>query len=224
MDPDFNYEKPSRVEKHDRKFDDIKTMAKELGIEKICSTIFNDKKFSIWSGASKSHQHHYGVGGLLDHTWEIIITSYKMALFYDQYEINKKVLFLAALFHDYGKTYDYEVVGENLTNNEPIWGKSQHARRIHHISRSVLLFQESYSLYMEYFQEEWGDGDHEDAKKALQLTQDEFDNVVHCILAHHGRREWGSPVSPNTREAWILHLCDAMSARMFDCDTFDRID
>jgi 3'-5' exoribonuclease len=49
------------------------------------------------------------------------------------------------------------------------------------------------------------------------LTQGHFppeyvDAVGHCILAHHGRRDWKAVVEPQTIEAWILHFADMMSA------------
>jgi hypothetical protein len=37
--------------------------------------------------------------------------------------------------------------------------------------------------------------------------------IVHCMLAHHGRKEWSSPVEPATNEAWILHAADMTSSR-----------
>jgi 3'-5' exoribonuclease len=37
--------------------------------------------------------------------------------------------------------------------------------------------------------------------------------VAHCILSHHGTREWGSPVTPLAAEAIVLHFCDVMEAR-----------
>jgi 23S rRNA maturation-related 3'-5' exoribonuclease YhaM len=49
------------------------------------------------------------------------------------------------------------------------------------------------------------------------------DKVLHCILAHHGCRAWGSPVAPSTREAWLVHLADAISARADDCDRVDML-
>jgi 3'-5' exoribonuclease len=49
-------------------------------------------------------------------------------------------------------------------------------------------------------------------------TQQTIDNVLHAILAHHGSREWGSPVVPLTKLAWMLHLCDGISARMDDAE------
>jgi 3'-5' exoribonuclease len=36
----------------------------------------------------------------------------------------------------------------------------------------------------------------------------------HIIVAHHGMREKGSPVVPQTREAVIVHYCDDMTARI----------
>jgi len=36
----------------------------------------------------------------------------------------------------------------------------------------------------------------------------------HIIVAHHGMREKGSPVVPQTREAIIVHYCDDMTARI----------
>jgi 23S rRNA maturation-related 3'-5' exoribonuclease YhaM len=41
----------------------------------------------------------------------------------------------------------------------------------------------------------------------------ERDAVIHCMLSHHGRREWGSPVEPVTPEAYILHVADMLSSR-----------
>ena len=36
----------------------------------------------------------------------------------------------------------------------------------------------------------------------------------HIIVSHHGMREKGSPVVPQTREAVIVHYCDDMTARI----------
>lgn len=40
----------------------------------------------------------------------------------------------------------------------------------------------------------------------------------HIIVAHHGMREKGSPVVPQTREAVIVHYCDDMTARIAAID------
>jgi 3'-5' exoribonuclease len=160
------------------------------------------KLFSIYpeiqeaSGSSKPNQHHYGDGGLIKHTEEVIqLCMLNADFFKDVYKINRRVLFLAALFHDVGKIYDYEKVNG-------VWQGAKHKRLVHHISRSALIWYNIATCYCKY-------------------DNDFIDSVLHCILSHHGMREWGSPVSPLTREAWLLHLCDGISARTYDCDTLD---
>jgi 3'-5' exoribonuclease len=44
----------------------------------------------------------------------------------------------------------------------------------------------------------------------------------HIIVAHHGMREKGSPVVPQTREAVIVHYCDDMTARVAAIDDAQR--
>ena len=44
----------------------------------------------------------------------------------------------------------------------------------------------------------------------------------HIIVSHHGMREKGSPVIPQTREAIIVHYCDDMTARIGAVDDAER--
>lgn len=50
------------------------------------------------------------------------------------------------------------------------------------------------------------------ADKFSEVYTGDPEPVRHCILAHHGRVDWGSPVAPATREALILHQADMLSA------------
>jgi 3'-5' exoribonuclease len=163
-------------------------------------------QFETWSAASKPHQHHYGDGGLIQHTAEVIELCFdtRKTLKLEKI-IDGTELFYAALFHDVGKIYDYEKV-EEMGGVITHWQKTEHARKIHHISRSVIIWNELIST-----------NEHKGIKEKYA------DSVTHAILSHHGRREWGSPVAPKSRTAWLLHLCDGISARMNDADTLDRI-
>ncbi len=60
-----------------------------------------------------------------------------------------------------------------------------------------------------------------EANKHIAISAEQFkkvytgtdpDPVVHCILAHHGRKDWGSPEEPDSVEALILHQADMLSA------------
>ena len=45
--------------------------------------------------------------------------------------------------------------------------------------------------------------------------------VLHIILSHHGSLEHGSPVTPCTREATLVHMIDNLGGRL---GSFDRIE
>jgi 3'-5' exoribonuclease len=38
-------------------------------------------------------------------------------------------------------------------------------------------------------------------------------HLMHCLLAHHGELENGSPVVPKTLEAFVLHLIDNLDSQ-----------
>lgn len=190
----------------------LKALADEYEIYNLCSAVLDDKRFPIWSGSGKPTQHHYGDGGLVIHTAEVV----KLCLTNNQTldaGLDKRKLFCAALFHDAGKMWDYE------RSDDPSvpWQGAEHKRMIHHISRSALIWQNACENY----------------SRAYQITSDWLgiekpspngvDEVLHAILAHHGLREWGSPVMPKTRLAWMLHLCDNLSARINDADKWDHV-
>ena len=184
----------------------IRGQAKTSGedVYQVCETILNDERFPIWSGSSKEFQHHYGKGGLIKHTSEVVDLCFKVKSFYEHtYEIDSKELFLSAFFHDVGKIYDYKpTVIMEIQNDYDHWQSTPHKRSIHHISRSGIL---------------WSDN----AKKNDDIYEKYFEKVLHAILSHHTFREAGSPIAPKSRVAWILTLCDNMSGRMYDANTFD---
>ena len=45
--------------------------------------------------------------------------------------------------------------------------------------------------------------------------------VLHIILSHHGLLEHGSPVTPCTREATLVHMIDNLGGRL---GSFDRLE
>ena len=160
--------------------------------------------FGTCSGSSKPEQHHYGTGGLQQHTWEVVtlcLDNERIADFNMKKDVSRLELFFAALFHDVGKVHDYELVDGPMHYEPKIWVGTEHRRNIHHISRSAIIWSK--------------------AVAETGLFKEMEDNVLHAILAHHGLREYGSPVAPNTKVAWLLHLCDSISARMDDVDKMD---
>lgn len=182
------------------------------GLDVIAAPVLGNGKFVTWTGSDYRDppKHHYGEYGLLLHTAEVWNIANGIAQYYEpdicfassssslklneetgKNKIDKKVIFLAALYHDIGKTYDYT---PNYTPKESRWESAPHKKLFHHITRSVLIWEEN-------------------AQK-VGIEKHIKDHVTHCILSHHGKREWGSPVYPQTPEAWILHFSDSVSARV----------
>lgn len=46
-------------------------LAKELDVLTIANYVLTNEKFEVWSGSSQSYSHHYGKGGLAQHTMEV---------------------------------------------------------------------------------------------------------------------------------------------------------
>jgi 3'-5' exoribonuclease len=169
---------------------------KDYNVNKIAAVVYSRPKFDIWTGSSKPEQHHYGKGGLARHTLEVIESSLMMHEYYQTSEPLGKI-FLAALFHDFGKFWDYKpIIGADPSKDYHVWGPTEHKNKIHHLPKSAI---------------EWCK-----AVLAFQEFRPWEDDITHAILSHHGLREWGSPVQPKTKLAWILHLCDNMSARVYE--------
>lgn len=159
---------------------------------KLAKEVVNYPFFQFCSASLSNH--HYGTAGLQYHTWDVIRLCLANAAIVGG--ANIKILYFAALFHDIGKTFDYY----RLDGPSDSWSATIHKRKIHHISRSCFIFNS-------IIESEKYDG---------LFNVGEIDHILHIILSHHGQKEWGSPVQPQTKEAWILHLCDSLSARCDD--------
>lgn len=129
--------------------------------------------------------HHGFAGGLLEHTLSIV----KMCEYYvGAYPIlNKDLLYTAAIFHDIGKTKELSSFPENdYTDDGQLLG---------HIIIGVEMINDAIRT-IEGFP----------AKLASELK--------HCIIAHHGELEYGSPKKPALAEALALNFADSTDAKL----------
>ena len=181
-------------------------MANKLNVYFFCEELLTSDKFKVWTGSGNRNQHHYGYGGLVIHTCEVV----RICLSVNDLlgtQLSPKKIFLSALFHDVGKIWDYEYTNEEMT----IWQPVDHKVKIYHITRSILEWNRFF----------------ESKKGSLEVSeQDEsFSNeIIHAILGHHGRLEWHSPVKPRTKLAFLLHYADSISARLDDADLLFKSD
>ena len=127
--------------------------------------------------------HHAFPGGLLNHTWQMLHMLEGLYPVLPYDDVKAERMILAILFHDYGKVYEYNRDGET---QEAMY-------LLGHIYISA------YKL-------------HDELKKA-GIDEHEATRIVHCVLAHHGTREFGSPVVPCMQEAVIVNYLDNISAK-----------
>ncbi len=152
----------------------------------LCELVVYNDNFRIFpaSQPDKPHSHHAYDGGLVAHTWEVIEHLKHTP------NVDMDVLLTAAVWHDYGKIYDYYYTQNS--DGKKIWRKSPHHDLVRHVARSYQMWVST------------AEG---------KISTDYLDTIGHCILAHHGRFEWGSPVEPKTPEALALHNADMMSSK-----------
>lgn len=148
------------------------------------------KKRFCNSSAAKS-VHHGFVGGLLEHTLSVT----KLCDYYcSVYPVLKRDLLLtAAMCHDIGKVKEISPFPENdYTDDGQLLG--------HIVMGSQMVGERAARI--------------EGFPHAL-LSQ-----VQHCILAHHGKYEFGSPKIPAIIEALALNYADDTDAKL---ETFKEI-
>lgn len=129
--------------------------------------------------------HHGFVGGLLEHTLSVT----KLCDYYAGYYpmLNRDLLLTAAMFHDIGKTRELSRFPENdYTDDGQLLG---------HIIIGTEMVSETIRTISGF-----------PAGLATELK--------HCILAHHGELEYGSPKKPALLEALALNFADNTDARM----------
>lgn len=143
-----------------------------------------------FSSAAKS-VHHGFVGGLLEHTLSVT----RLCEYYTKaYPVlNRDLLITAAICHDIGKTQELSAFPTNdYTDDGQLLGHIMiGAEMIHDAVRQIPGFP---------------------AKLESELK--------HCILAHHGELEYGSPKKPALVEAVALNMADNTDAKM---ETFTEI-
>lgn len=156
--------------------------------KKLAESYFvEDKAFAKafqFHSAAKS-VHHGFVGGLLEHTLSVVKMCDYFAGTYPM--INRDLLITAAIFHDIGKTRELSVFPENdYTDDGQLLG---------HIMIGAEMITERIHTIPDF-----------PAKSATELK--------HCILAHHGELEYGSPKKPALLEAMALNFADNADAKM----------
>ncbi len=134
--------------------------------------------------SAAKNMHHSFRGGLVQHTLSVTQICDFMAPRYEF--VNRDILVACAMLHDVAKIMELSDFPENDYTDE--------GQLLGHIFMGAELVRDT-AAKIEGF------------PKELETL------MVHCILAHHGELEFGSPKVPETLEAFLLHCADNLDAK-----------
>ena len=150
------------------------------------------------SPAAQRHHHNYR-GGLIEHTLEV----WKLADAVSRTHggpFDREMLLCAAALHDVGKVRTYSLTAG-------ISERTEAGELLDHVFISGSMVSNLWDSVVRPIVP---------AEKAEEAARQKA-LLLHVVLSHHGRLEWGSPVLPRTAEALLIHLCDLISSTMHTC-------
>lgn len=146
-----------------------------------------DKEFiSAFRKHSAAKSVHHGfMGGLLEHTLSVTNMCQYFAEHYPM--LQRDLLITAALFHDMGKIREISGFPQNDYTDA--------GQMLGHIYIGARAMEEA-------------------ADKIVGFPEKLKNELIHCILSHHGKLEFGSPKVPAIMEAMALHMADNADAKL----------
>ncbi|WLT32203.1 3'-5' exoribonuclease YhaM family protein [Geothrix sp. PMB-07] len=134
--------------------------------------------------AAKS-MHHAFLGGLLEHTLSVLGMAERACAHYPS--LNRDLVMAGALLHDVGKTAELSY--------QRSFGYTDAGNLLGHIAMEA-----------EWISREVG--------KIPGFPEELRLHILHIVLSHHGRLEFGSPVLPKTPEALLVHHLDDLDGKL----------
>ena len=165
----------------------IKSVKNEYLSALLNKLFVEDKEFlkSFQEHSAAKTVHHGFIGGLMEHTLSVTKLCDYMANAYPL--LKRDLLITASLLHDVGKTKELSSFPMNDYTDE--------GQLLGHIVIGVEMI---------------GDA----VRNIPDFPEKLANELKHCIVAHHGELEYGSPKKPALAEAMALNLADNADAKM----------
>jgi 3'-5' exoribonuclease len=160
-------------------------------LKALVAEYFNDtdlmKNFCKAPAAVKMH-HNY-IGGLLEHTNSMLKVAEKILPLYPRVQAD---LVLTGIFlHDMSKTEELNYdLGFSYSNTGQLVG---------HIVQGAIMLDQKVDILLD---------------RGVEMNRDIVDSVMHIILSHHGKYEFGSPKLAATPEALMVSYIDDLDAKL----------
>lgn len=160
----------------------------------LVTTIVNPRVKEFLTHPAAKLLHHTYMSGLIYHTVRMCDSAKALHAVYPN--VNLPLVHAGIILHDIGKTKELsDYIAPNYT---------KFGRLVGHISIV--------------------DGWLTEARISHNLKEDNelLLNLRHIILTHHGKKEYGSPVEPLTREAIFVNHLDDLDAKMTGFDEIEK--
>ena len=169
-----------------KKFEQILEGLQNSHCRNLVLSFWKDKDFheKYISAAAGKKWHHAFKGGLIRHCYEMMVIGETMCTLFP--EMNRDLLMTVIFLHDIGKIYE---MSHGLTSEYTTEGKL-----LGHLHIGSVMVQQKMDAIADF-------------PDKLRLE------ILHCILSHHGELMNGSPVTPRTLEAIVLHHIDNLDAQ-----------
>jgi len=156
-------------------------------LRELLALLFQGETLKQFTKApAAKHMHHAYIGGLLEHTLSVVGLATRLAAHYPS--LDRDLLVAGALLHDLGKIREFSFNSVPFDYTEP-------GRLVGHLVLGSEMVRET-------------------ARGIEGFPPAKLDRLIHLILSHHGKHEFGSPCLPMTAEAILLHHIDDIDAKM----------
>src|SRR4030095_4324964 len=165
----------------------IRNDIKNPWIKTFLLSIFEDPKIleRVKRAPAAKTNHHAWLGGLLEHIVHLCELAKDVVKHYPA--ADPDLVYTGLMLHDIGKIYELAY--------EKFFGYTDEGQLVGHLIQGVEM------VY--------------DKIKAISSFPEKLKtHIVHIILSHHGKLEFGSPKLPMTLEAIMVHYLDDMDSKL----------
>lgn len=183
---DYVRSAPMRTEQMQAEIQGYLNSMENVALFEVTSTILKANEEKFYTYPAATRNHHNFVGGLAFHSLSMVRLALHIAQQYTY--LDRDLLIAGALLHDVGKIIELsDAMLPSYTAQGNLLG---------HISIVNCMIDET------------AKASHVEDQECILLLK-------HMILSHHGKQEFGSPVSPMIPEAEVLSMVDDIDARLF---------
>lgn len=156
----------------------------------LAMSIFDELRINWLEVPGAVSVHHAYIGGTMVHS--LSVAKIAKAIAAEIPEANLDLCVVGGMLHDLGKLFTYKMNGVSIDMTD-----------------EGLLYEHIFmgAEFVGNFAESHFDMDNAEYVRKLRLLR-------HIILSHHGKLDYGSPVTPKCIEAMVVHVADGIDANV----------